>query len=60
MFSKEKNPGELVVDEGTLILNNAFEKDEIHQEMKQYLLVFAVCSNKLNINDINCADTNEI
>ncbi|CAD8158546.1 unnamed protein product [Paramecium pentaurelia] len=60
LFSTEENPRQFVFEEGSLILNNAYGKDEIHQEMKQYLLVFAVCSDELKINGRNCADTKEI
>ncbi|CAD8070408.1 unnamed protein product [Paramecium sonneborni] len=56
LFSTEENPGQFVVNEGSLILNNAFDKDEIHQEMRQYLLVFATCTDDFKMDGKYCAD----
>ncbi|CAD8145790.1 unnamed protein product [Paramecium octaurelia] len=60
LYSTEEHPRQFQVEEGSLILNNVYGKDEIHKEMKQYLLTFVVCSDDLNIEGITCADTKEI
>ncbi|CAD8064248.1 unnamed protein product [Paramecium sonneborni] len=59
-FSMDSNPLTFILKNGSLILNNAFDADEQHKEMKQYLLVFATCSNSYSIPGRICADDETI
>ncbi|CAD8126707.1 unnamed protein product [Paramecium sonneborni] len=44
----------------TLVLNHEIFPNEDHQKMKQYLLIFEICSNNTLNNDSYCADQNVI
>ncbi|CAD8145871.1 unnamed protein product [Paramecium octaurelia] len=59
-FSMDTIPMTIFLSNGSLILNNAYEEDENHKVMKQYLLVFATCSNDYEIAGKTCADEKTI
>ncbi|CAD8090459.1 unnamed protein product [Paramecium sonneborni] len=60
LFSDEFLSSSFVMNNGTLILNNAHTEDEHYQTMKEYLLVFSACQNSSLKNGGYCADEKTI
>ncbi|CAD8129698.1 unnamed protein product [Paramecium sonneborni] len=60
LFSEEQYFSALFVNNGSLVLNNAYKQDENHQPLKEYLLVFAICTNSSLKNGGYCADEKTI
>ncbi|CAD8109910.1 unnamed protein product [Paramecium sonneborni] len=56
LYSEEYDYSSLFVNNGSLILNNAYQQDENHKTMKEYLLVLSICKNSSLKNGSYCAD----
>ncbi|CAD8068127.1 unnamed protein product [Paramecium sonneborni] len=60
LFSEELLPNSIILNNGTLILNNGNKQNENKEEMQEYLLVFASCSDIYLKDRGYCADDNSI
>ncbi|CAD8075046.1 unnamed protein product [Paramecium sonneborni] len=60
LFSTQEKPYTISINNLSLVLNTLVEYDEKQQQQTQYSIVFARCSESLQIDDSYCADENTI